>query len=135
MSDDEKELEILKAKRFKEMQKNIINQKNVSELTSVKKQIPKPREIILKRLGYRGLEVLEAAEHQYPDEAFVIISKLSELISSGDIDEEFDGGKLLSLFRSVGINIRLNTKINIKENGKFVSLSEKFKTKDSDSSN
>ena len=67
---------------------------------------------------------------------FVIFHKLlSELILSGDIDEELDGGKLLTLFRAVGINIRLNTKINIKEDGKFVSLSEKFKTKDSDSSN
>ena len=135
MNEDDKELEILKAKRLQQMQKNIVHQKNISELKSTEKRILHPREVILKKLGSRGLEVLEAAEYQYPDESYVIISKLSELILSGDIDEELDGGKLLTLFRSVGINIRLNTKINVKEDGKFVSLSDKFKTKDSDSSN
>jgi DNA-binding TFAR19-related protein (PDSD5 family) len=75
MNDDEKELEKLKAKRFKEMQKNLSENKKLEESNSTKKQISTPREIILKRLGHRGLEVLEAAEFQYPNESTIIISK------------------------------------------------------------
>ena len=33
----------------------------------------------------------------------MIIEKLSELIKTGEINESIDGGKLLTLFRSVGI--------------------------------
>ena len=50
------------------------------------------------------------------------------MIKSGEINETIDGGKLLTLFRSVGLNIRMATKINVEQNGKFVSLSDKLKT-------
>jgi hypothetical protein len=76
--------------------------------------------------------VLKNAESQYPDETKIIVDKLAELLSSGEIDEEIDGGKLLALFRSVGINVRMQTKINIEKDGKFVSLSEKLTSKASD---
>jgi hypothetical protein len=39
----------------------------------------------------------------------------------------FDGGKLLVLFRSVGVNIRMQNKINVEKDGKFVSITDKFK--------
>jgi len=42
-----------------------------------------------------------------------------------------DGGQLLALFRSVGINVRMETKINVEQEGKFVSLSDKLKSKSS----
>jgi hypothetical protein len=33
----------------------------------------------------------------------------------------------LALFRSVGLNIRVNTTIKVEDNGKFISFSEKLK--------
>ena len=136
MSDDE-ELERLKAKRLAEMQKNI-SSKQEQETQQKQNETPeKPsnREILLKRLGYRGLEVLENAESQYPNEAKIVVDKLGELLTSGEINEEIDGGKLLVLFRSVGLNIRMQTKINVEQDGKFVSLSDKLsnKTKNTES--
>ena len=130
MSDDE-ELERLKAKRLAEMQKNI-SSKQEQETQQKQNETPeKPsnREILLKRLGYRGLEVLENAESQYPNEAKIVVDKLGELLASGEINEEIDGGKLLVLFRSVGLNIRMQTKINVEQDGKFVSLSDKLSNK------
>lgn len=128
MSSDD-ELEKLKAKRLAEMQRNIsLKQKELQE----KKQTTKntsPREILVSKLGYRGLEVLETAESQFPTETQILVTKLAELISSGEINEIIDGGKLLMLFRSVGLNVRMNTKINIEEDGKFVSLSDKLSSK------
>ena len=72
------------------------------------------------------MEVLQNAEYQFPREMQIIVLKLSELISSGDIKEELDGGNLLSLFRAVGLNVRMKTKINVEKDGKFVSISDKL---------
>lgn len=126
MSDDS-ELERLKAKRLAEMQKNISTRQNTQNQPEVKPTPKKsPREILIPRLGYRGLEVLQNAESQFPNETRTIIEKLSELIETGEINEVIDGGKLLLLFRSVGMNIRMQTKINVEQDGKFVSLSDKL---------
>ena len=130
MSKEDKDLERLKAKRLAEMRNNISSQREQKKIdASQKEQQDKklsPREIVVKRLGYRGMEVLQNAEYQFPKETEIIILKLSELISSGDIKEVLDGGNLLALFRAVGINIRMKTKINVEKDGKFVSLSDKL---------
>jgi DNA-binding TFAR19-related protein (PDSD5 family) len=131
MSEEDKELELLKKRRLAEMEKNIAFKKIQEQKPSTELKT-NPREILVKNLGYRGLEVLKNAESQYPDETKIIVDKLAELLSSGEIDEEIDGGKLLALFRSVGINVRMQTKINIEKDGKFVSLSEKLTSKASD---
>tara|TARA_Y100000590_G_scaffold182043_1_gene207467 strand:+ start:741 stop:1148 length:408 start_codon:yes stop_codon:yes gene_type:complete len=128
MSDEDKEFEMLKAKRLAEMEKNLSNQNQSSEITK-KDEKPElsPRDYVVKSLGYRGMEVLQNAEYQFPNESKIIIEKLGELIASGDINETLDGGKLLTLFRSVGISIRMENKINIEKDGKFVSIADKFK--------
>ena len=130
MSEEDKDLERLKAKRLAEMRDNISSQRHQEKIASSHKEQqdkkPSPREIIVKRLGYRGMEVLQNAEYQFPKETEIIILKLSELISSGDIKEVLDGGNLLSLFRAVGLNVRMKTKINVEKDGKFVSLSDKL---------
>ena len=129
MTEEDNELEQLKKKRLAEMQKNIsIKQKK--EQSSQQKKL-NPRDLILKNLGYRGLEVLQNAESQYPNETKIVIQKLAELISSGEIDEKLDGGKLLTLFRVVGLNVHVKTTINVEQDGKFISLSEKFSEKSS----
>jgi DNA-binding TFAR19-related protein (PDSD5 family) len=129
MSED-KDLERLQAKRLEEMQKNLSFQRKQSKIAASKKEQkdnkPSPREIIIKQLGYRGLEVLQNAEYQFPKETEIIVLKLSELISSGEIKEVLDGGNLLALFRAVGINVRMKTKINVEKDGKFVSISDKL---------
>ena len=135
MNEEDKELEILKAKRLAEMQKNISSQEKQKESEqksdTTKEQITS-RDYVVKNLGYRGMEVLQNAESQFPNEAKIIIEKLGELIASGDINEILDGGKLLVLFRSVGVNIRMQNKINVEQDGKFVSITDKFKHKSED---
>jgi len=129
MSED-KDLERLQAKRLEEMRKNLSFQRKQSKIAASEKEQKNnklsPREIVIKQLGYRGLEVLQNAEYQFPKETQIIVLKLSELISSGEIKEVLDGGNLLALFRAVGINVRMKTKINVEKDGKFVSLSDKL---------
>ena len=130
MSKEDKDLERLKAKRLAEMRDNLSSQRAQERITASKNEQqdkkPSPREIIVKRLGYRGMEVLQNAEYQFPRETQIIVLKLSELISSGEIKETLDGGNLLALFRAVGLNVRMKTKINVEKDGKFVSLSDKL---------
>ena len=125
MSKEDKDLERLKAKRLAEMRDNLSSQRAQEKVAASQKEQqnkkPSPREIVVKRLGYRGMEVLQNAEYQFPKETEIIILKLSELISSGDIKEVLDGGNLLALFRAVGLNVRMKTKINVEKDGKFVS--------------
>jgi len=137
LSEEDSELERLKAKRLAEMQKNISIKRDVKSIPEpTNESIPEtPRDLLIKILGFRGMEVLENAESQFPNETKMIVEKLSELIKSGEInasEENIDGGKLLALFRSVGLNIRMATKINVEQDGKFVSLSDKFSNRLSD---
>ncbi len=135
MSQEDNELEKLKAKRLAEMEKNLSSQRQQKEFQASQKEEeknqPTQREIVIKQLGYRGLEVLQNAEYQFPKESQIIIEKLAELISSGDIKEVLNGGQLFALFRSVGINVRMKTKISVEKDGKFVSISDKLATKSS----
>ena len=123
MNEEDNELDRLKAKRLAEMQKNLSSKQEQKTDKST------PREIVITKLGFRGLEVLENAEYQFPRETQIVVVKLAELISSNQIPDILDGGHLLALFRSIGINVRMKTKINIEEDGKFISLSDKFGTK------
>ncbi len=134
MSDEDSELERLKAKRLAEMQKNISSQQKIEDTTKTvpEKSSKNIRTLLVEKLGYRGLEVLENAESQFPNETKIIVSKLSELIKTGEINEILDGGKLLALFRTVGLSIRMKTKINVEQDGKLVSLSDKFSNQSSD---
>ena len=135
MSEDS-ELERLKAKRLAEMQKNISTKQEPEQTPDAEKEkvTENPRDSLIKILGFRGLEVLQNAESQFPNETKMIIEKLSELIKTGEINESIDGGKLLTLFRSVGINVRMATKINVEQDGKFVSLTDKLSNKSSNDS-
>ena len=115
------------------MQKNISSKQEFEKTKSETKPSENPRNLLVRKLGFRGLEVLENAESQFPNETKIIVEKLSELIQTGEINETIDGGKLLTLFRSVGLNVRMATKINVEKDGKFVSLSDKLRSQSTDS--
>ena len=133
MSEDDSELQRLQAKRLAEMQKNISSREIAEETSELNKsteeKIVNPRDALIKQLGFRGLEVLTNAESQFPNETKMVIDKLYELIKTGEITEILDGGKLLGLFRSIGLNIKMDTKINIQQDGKFISLTDKLSNK------
>lgn len=134
MSNEDSELERLKAKRLAEMQQNISTRQEIEKSTNnlSPKETKHPRDILVEHLGFRGLEVLRNAELQFTNDTKTVVEKLAELITSGEITENIDGGKLLTLFRSIGLNIRMETKINIEQDGKIVSLSDKLSNHSSD---
>jgi hypothetical protein len=71
--------------------------------------------------------VLNLAYAQYPAQTEAIMARVAELIQAGEITGRISGGELLALFRSVGLNIRVNTSIKVEDKGKLISFSDKLK--------
>ncbi|MEM0348973.1 MAG: DNA-binding protein [Candidatus Caldarchaeum sp.] len=86
-----------------------------------------PLDVVKKNLGPRGDEVLQAALEQYPRETSAIVEKLAQLMKAGQITEPIDGGELYNLFRSLGLRVKLDTKITYVKRGEAKDLKELFK--------
>ena len=127
--EEDPDIEILKAKKMQEMMQRLRKHKKEKENIekSIIKRKPSEREILLSYLYDRGDEVLNLAEFQFPTETRAITNRIVELINTGEINRKISGGELLSLFRSLGLNVRINTTIKIEDHGKYVSFAEKLK--------
>jgi DNA-binding TFAR19-related protein (PDSD5 family) len=124
---EDPDIEILKAKKMQEIMQRMMKQKKENIKKDIKKREPSEKEILLSYLYDRGDEVLNLAESQFPSETRAIIHRIIELINSGEINRKISGGELLSLFRTIGMNIKINTTIKIEEHGKYMSFAEKLK--------
>jgi DNA-binding TFAR19-related protein (PDSD5 family) len=129
-SPDDPDIEIIKARKLKEMKKKAAALERAK--TSSQQQQPPQRQRTARDIvnGYlydRGDEVLSLAYAQYPAQTEAIVAKIAELILTGEIPSRISGGELLSLFRSVGLNVRVNTTIKVEDKGKFISFADKLK--------
>jgi DNA-binding TFAR19-related protein (PDSD5 family) len=122
MSEDP-DIEIIKARKMKELREKAA----AVEKAKVAQPKKSPKEIVLSYLYDRGDEVLNASYAQYPAQTDAIVAKIAELIQSGEIQARISGGELLSLFRSVGMRVRIDTSIKVEQDGKLVSFSDKLK--------
>jgi len=71
--------------------------------------------------------VLNLAYAQYPVQTQAIVARIAELMQSGEITSRISGGELLALFRSIGLNLRVNTTIKVEDKGKLISFADKLK--------
>lgn len=125
---EDPDIAILKAKKMKEIMERMAKQQKEKTLKEMKiKNISLEKEAILSYLYDRGDEVLALAELQFPDQTRIIIGRILELIKEGEITKKISGGELLSLFRSLGLNIKVKTTIKIEDHGKYVSFADKLK--------
>jgi len=135
MSEEEDpDLIIIKARKMKELQKQAATQEKMKARKEQESQPRTDMEIISNYLYDRGEEVLDLAKSQFPIQTRAIVRKIVELIKAGEINQRISGGELLALFRSVGMNIRVNTSIRVEDHGKLVSFSDKLKYENEDSS-
>ena len=133
---DDPDIAIIKARKMKELWKKAALEKSKA---SQKEQGQKAssrsnREILADFLFDRGEEVLKLAETQFPSQTYAIVRRISDLIKTGELQQRISGGELLMLFRSIGINVRVNTTIKIEDHGKLVSFSEKLKKENQENS-
>ncbi len=133
MSSDDPDIEIIKARKLKELREKAAA---IEKSKASQKQQTTPtkssREILSGYLYDRGDKVLELAYTQYPVQTEAIVARIAQLILAGEITSRISGGELLELFRSVGLNIRVNTTIKVEDKGKFISFSEKLKQQKND---
>jgi len=120
MSDDA-ELERIKRQRLVEMQKSL-----------AKKQEVKPKafnseEILRNIFVGRAWEVYSAARRQYPVVADQIFRELAMLVQTGRLRGQITGEQLFGLLRQIGLDVRLDTKIQVMEHGELKSLGDKFR--------
>jgi DNA-binding TFAR19-related protein (PDSD5 family) len=127
---DDPDIAIIKARKMKELWKQaaaLEKSKAAQKEQEQKARIKTDREIVSDLLYDRGEEVLKLAEIQFPSQTRMIIKRIADLTKAGEIQQRISGGELLMLFRSIGINVRVNTTIKIEDHGKLVSFSEKLK--------
>jgi DNA-binding TFAR19-related protein (PDSD5 family) len=128
MSEDTN-FEILKRRKLLEMQKRLLLKKTFELMKEKVKKPEDPKKILLKAFAGRGLEVWNAAEQQYPIITRKLMFELVSIINAGKLKNKITGEQLYSLFRSIGLRIRLNTKIRIFEKGKFKTIADKLREK------
>jgi DNA-binding TFAR19-related protein (PDSD5 family) len=122
MSEDS-ELEKLKHQRFVEMQKRITARQHVAN----PKEKLGPRQILERVFVGRAWEVYHAARAQYPGIADQVFQELAELVQSGKLRTKITGEQLFGLLRQIGLDVRLDTKIQVLEHGELKSIADKFR--------
>jgi hypothetical protein len=129
------DLELINARKMKALKEQFASKEKEKKIMEQNELIQKKsttaeggvseRDFLISYLYDRGNEVLDIAEQQFPFQTKIIIKRLNELIRYGEITK-ISGGDLLSVFRSLGLNIRINTNISISDHGKTISFSEKL---------
>jgi DNA-binding TFAR19-related protein (PDSD5 family) len=126
--EEDPDLEIIKARKMLKLRGEAAATEKRRKIEDESKLVEKSKkQTFLKYIYDRGDEVLSAAESQYPSQTASVMNRILDLIERGDIQPKISGGELLSLFRMLGLNIRMNTTIKIEDHGKLVSFSDKLK--------
>ncbi len=118
------ELDRLKLRRMQEMQRRLLEQEKKK---GPDQKQPRPREVLKTILVGRAWEVLNAATAQYPEPTRMLEAELARLVREGRLKGPVTAEQLMGLFRSLGLDVRLETKIQILESGELKSLADKFK--------
>jgi DNA-binding TFAR19-related protein (PDSD5 family) len=118
---EDTELERLKRQRLAEMQKRIASkQQNAPNKTD-------PSSVLEKVFVGRAWEVYYAAKRQYPRIAEQILQELARLVQNGQLRGQITGEQLYGLLREIGLDVRLETKIQVLEHGELKSIADKFR--------
>jgi hypothetical protein len=127
---EQKDIEFLKSRKRIELMEQAVSLKKTKIIRQQQiAQSKTDREYLSKYLYDQGEEFLDIAEAQFPIQTRTIVRKIVELIKSMEIKNRISGRDLLALFRSVGVNVRINTTIQIEDHGKIISLQDKLKQK------
>ena len=121
---EDQELEQLKRQKLLKMRKLWL-----AKAARKEKEAENPKEVLSRVLVGRGLEVLNAAERQFPKTIPQIEKSLAQLVSAGKLKGPVSGEQLLWFLRRLGLNVRLETRIRVLEHGELKTLEEKLKTK------
>lgn len=123
MSDDS-ELERLKRQRLAAMQKRLNAKQEQTTATSGKLE---PVRVLEKVFVGRTWEVYHATRQQYPAIADQLFQELAELVRLGRVKGQITGEQLYGLLRQIGLDVRLETKIQVLDHGELKPIADKFR--------
>lgn len=123
MSEDS-ELERLKRERLAAMQKMISAKQQQAQTPSDNAD---PNKVLQRVFVGRAWEVYHAAKQQYPQIADQLFRELAQLVLTRQLQGPITGEQLYSLLRQIGLDVRLDTKIQVMEHGELKPLAEKFR--------
>lgn len=121
---EDSELERIRKQRLAQMQRKM-SAKQQPQVDSGKLE---PSKILEKVFVGRAWEVYHAARQQYPTIADQIFRELAELVRSGRLKGQITGEQLYGLLREIGLDIRLETKIQVFDHGELKPLADKFRS-------
>lgn len=124
---EDPDIEIIKARKMREMREKAAAFEKAKRNEIIPTEKKTPRETVGAYLYDRGEEVLDAAYAQYPTQTEAIVTKIAEMILAGELQSRISGGELLSLLRSIGLRVRIDTSIKVEKDGKMISFSERLK--------
>ncbi len=120
---EDAELERLKRERLAKMQKTISTRQQPEAATGK----TDTTSILQKVFVGRAWEVYHATKRQYPQIAEQIFQELARLVQSGQVEGQITGEELYGLLRQIGLDVRLETKIQVLEHGELKSIADKFR--------
>ena len=121
---DDSELERLKRQRLAAMQKRLNAKQEQTTATSGKLD---PVKILEKVFVGRAWEVYHATRRQYPTIADQLFQELAELVRLGRVKGQITGEQLYGLLRQIGLDVRLETKIQVLDHGELKPIADKFR--------
>ena len=121
---EDMELERLKRRKMLKFMNELFRKKFEKE-----REIHDSKKVLGKILTDRAWDVLRAAESQYPKATRQVVDELARLVLERKLSRPISAGQLMLLFRSLGMNVRLQTRICVLENGKLKTLEEKLREK------
>lgn len=86
-----------------------------------------PEQILRQVFVGRAWEVYEATKRQYPQIAVRLFQELAYLVETGRVKGQITGEQLFGLLRQIGLDVRLETKIQVLERGELKSIADKFR--------
>lgn len=124
MAEEDSQLEMIRRRKLLELQRCLLNKQSKM---GVEKSTEDPRVVLQQVLVGRAPEVLEAARQQYPTVTRKLEQLLARLILQKKIQGKIDGETLYGLFRSLGLRVRLATRILYYDKGQVKTLEEKIR--------
>ena len=64
---------------------------------------------------------------QYPHIAQQLFQELARLVQNGQVTGQITGEQLYGLLRQIGLDVRLETKLQVLEHGELKSIADKFR--------
>jgi len=121
LSDEDLTLKLLRLRKMRQRLNELAKQREATEAATEKAQTD-PVEELKKNVEGRGEEVIGAALTENPELVRRVAAALVKAIREGRVETPIDSGDLLALFRRLGLNVKVETRLMVQKRGETKDL-------------